>query len=190
VGAGERPARRRADPRLRAPPTVRYRFLRGTGPARAGGARCIIEAETTRETHHVRSAGSLVALPVERDDPPAAVAAASLVPRRRRRSPSSLTERVHSGTASRATVSVSIPRPLRSSEASMSNDHDWPAAPLIDFSRTSSSFLHPGISRVAELSVRRPTEGDQIRTQDPAPGGELAGWGFSRGVGWWVLSQC
>ena len=72
-----------------------YASLDGTGPARAGGARCIVEAETTREPHHLRSARSLVALPVERDDPPAAVAAASLVPRRHRCGPASATERVH-----------------------------------------------------------------------------------------------
>ena len=194
MGAGERPARRRAEPRLRQPPTVRHQtvvfsgdhasadlgeldvelhvvecdlptesarqvlarddgplgelrswraLLCGTGPARAGGAKCIVEADTTREPHHLRSARSLVAVPVERDDPPAAVAAASLVPRRRRGGPASVTERVHSGTASRATVSVSIPRPSRSSEASMPNDHDRPAAPLIDFSRTSILLLRP-----------------------------------------------
>ena len=34
--------------------------------------------------------------------------------------------------------------------------------------------VQPGPQR---LSVRRRTEGDQIRTQNPAPGGELAGWG-------------
>ena len=52
---------------------------------------------------------------------------------------------------------------------------------------STSAALHPpsltrGISWVAELSVRRPTEGDQIRTQDPAPGGELAGLGGSLAV--------
>ena len=234
MGAGERPARRRAEPRLRQPPTVRHQtvvfsgdhasadlgeldvelhvvecdlptesarqvlarddgplgelrswraLLCGTGPARAGGAKCNVEADTTREPHHLRSARSLVAVPVERDDPPAAVAAASLVPRRRRGGPAS----AHGARSRRAP-------PRGRLSLSRSRGRRVPArrrcpVTMIGQPRHSSTSaaLHPpsltrGISRVAELSVRRTTEGDQIRTQDPAPGGELAGMGGSLAV--------
>ena len=136
----------RDDGSARRAPRSRRAFLRGTGPARAGGARCIVEADTTREPHHLGCARSLVAAPVERDDPPTAVAAAFLVPRRRRRGPASATERVHSGTALRATVPTSIPRPSRSSAASTVSATIGPPAPLIDFSRTSSPPLRPARS--------------------------------------------
>ena len=163
-------------------PRSRRAFLRGTSPARAGGARCIVEADTTREPHHLGSARSLVAVPVERDDPPAAVAAAFLVPRRRRRGPASATERVHSGTALRATVPPRS-RGRRGPARHRPFQPRLATAPLIDFSRTSVLLLRPARSAPsAELSVRRSAEGDQIRTQNPAPGGELAGWG--------VLSRC
>ena len=150
--------------------------LNGTGPARAGGAQCIVEADTAREPQHPSSARSLVAVPVERHDPPAAVAAAFLDPRRCRRDPASATERIHSGTALRAHGSTSIPWPSCRSDASTPSAMLGPPAPLFDFSRTFILLLRPVVQPGPQRTQgttpyrRRPDQNAKPRTR----------WGASR----------
>ena len=134
-------------------PVIEPFLLNGTGPARAGGARCAVEAETTCEPHHLRCARSLVAAPVERDGPPAAVAAAFLVLRRRRGGSASATERIHWGT----TWASALPRSRggRLRAASTGSATAGPSAPLIDFRRTPRPPLRPATSGRSAEAQRR-----------------------------------
>jgi hypothetical protein len=154
--------------------------LESTGPARPGGARCIVEADTTREPQHPSIGRRRVAVPVKRDDPPTAVAAAFLDPRWCRRDPASATERIHSGTALRAHGSTSIHSAVGSERCV--DDLGWPAGAALRLQPHPDPPLRPAMSSgSAATSVRRSNRGEQTRNvKTPRARGELAGRGFSR----------